>query len=823
MKNQVYNRQSIIFCLFITLFTSTNIIFSKNHLEKHIEKQDDINQHHVICSYEIQPTTQNDLSRLNELVHTATYEIKQYFKTHHAQSEHSTKHSHHHPRHRDSVFFIHFDYKFGHWTLYKPSFVSYEDFVDQARKIYSNHGINVHFQKEQTIHILQNDQGFDNEYLTLEELELYRNMSDKDFDAKIKKLILKSSESNDLTEKINRLKKIKKMKKFFFWHLQIPTTGLLPGDDFDIDDQYKPLAWNFLLWDLAPKKGEGVQVAIIDTGVSAFNLKEAKLKKRYKKNVNVYAPCDLQSYGYNLVSEDGLDPIRQVAINFGHYCDHNKFNSDELMRNLPGWIKNFITNNNSIQIEQYFIRNAKKTSLDESKTKLNKTGELQLQDLLYGKYGIAPKDSKTFFNIVNLENPYNQNTLLETLPAPSLIGNNDPFAAGHGTFTHGVVNAKMYNGQGLTGFAPNAKVIMIKAFHDSGTTNKTTLNGALERALALKSPIVSMSLKITDSIDEVKDATLKKLIDSIDYVVAASGNDGDSPKLHNKEAYPAKFDSVAFDVGAFQYGQGDYNVCSFTQKELNVGPKFVAPGFNIFSSGLTPNQTTDSMYVFMTGTSVAVPVVTGFLALVVAEFQDAFTREEILKVMYKFSIKLNHDSDWQQGTILGTLDMRSCLFCLHVLKALRVELNKHTELNYSFIDHFDNLVQAIYDLNYYVPSCYEQQFGCSLTSDFAGYNKAAHTQEKDNKNINFFVPSKYKSVRANLKSAINFTVQAILTALEPAKNRDKVKNIDDELNLKLSTVLSMQQFNVFAQLPQVFQDRIKAVFTPKEKFNLLTI
>ena len=164
-------RRSIILCASILLSTQVDMLVSKSHNKSHIEKQDDINQHHVICSYESMPSTQNELNRLNELVHTATYEIKQYFKIHHAQSKHSTKHSHHHPRHRDSVFFVHFDYKFGHWTLYKPSFVSYEDFVAQAQKIYAEHGVNVHFQKEETIHILQHEAGFDGQSLTLQELE----------------------------------------------------------------------------------------------------------------------------------------------------------------------------------------------------------------------------------------------------------------------------------------------------------------------------------------------------------------------------------------------------------------------------------------------------------------------------------------------------------------------------------------------------------------------------------------------------------------------------------------------------------------------------
>jgi len=79
-----------------------------------------------------------------------------------------------------------------------------------------------------------------------------------------------------------------------------------------------------------------------------------------------------------------------------------------------------------------------------------------------------------------------------------------------------------------------------------------------------------------------------------------------SKTLAHKEAYPARFDTVAFDVGAFKYDDGNYSMCPFTQNEPDIGPKFIAPGF---SCGITPDQVSDSMYVFMSGTLIAVPVV----------------------------------------------------------------------------------------------------------------------------------------------------------------------------------------------------------------------
>ncbi|MDP3788007.1 MAG: S8 family serine peptidase [Candidatus Chromulinivorax sp.] len=757
--------------------------------------------HHVICSLQKTPKNKQKLSKCNHLIHQATYEIKQQCKTKYKNSIDTNDHYAHR---RDTVFFIHFDHEFHTWTLYKPSFIPYDEFVTLIKKIYAQHGLQITCHRDQLVTVTKTDVGFDNNYLSLDEFEKYKNMPDSELLSQIDSL---QNNKDDDAQELAKLKNIKDMKKYFFWHLQIPTTGLLPGNEFDIEDQYKPLAWHFLLWDLAPKKGQGAHVAIIDTGISAFNIHDKEFTDVYKKNINITMSDVLQNYGYNLVSKNGLDPIRQVAINFGHYCDHAKFDSNELIKKLPVWIIDFIKNKETFQIKKYFINNAKKEYLDTKKSSLNEKGEKALKDLLYGKYGITPSEKDSFFHVVKLDKPYDEDVLLETLPTPKTIGNKDPFSAGHGTFTQGVVSAQLYNEHGISGLAPQAHVTMIKAFNDKGTTNKTTLNAALQRAITLKNPIVSMSLKITDEIDTVADAPLKKLIDSIDYVVAASGNDGNSKKLHLKEAYPAKFDSVAFDVGAFQYNQGKYNVCSFTQKEPNIGPKFVAPGFDIFSSGLTPDQTTSSMYLFMAGTSIAVPVITGFLALVLAEFQDDFTREQILKVIYKFSIKLSDDDDWQQYIKLGTPDMRSVLLCLHTLRSLHHDLEDN--FKYSFADNFDNLVEAIYTINYYVPACYEKLLGVSLTHNFSGFVDKIHEKAPRQLDIKSYTP-----ITDNLSECVDFIAQPILTAIN-SKKYPKKFDCNQELLTSLQTIISAKNFNLFAKLSSSSQTRIKGALASR--------
>lgn len=779
--------------LYVKIYVLCILWCSNISIEALTEKQID---HQV--TFFLKKASIKNKKNIHHKIHEATYQIKQLCKK---QYDHQRETNQKYPRRSDSVFFVHFDHQYSTWTLYKPAYIQYASFVTLAKKIYAQYGLQVIAQPDQLVTIAKKDVSVTNQYLTLDELQRYKKMSDEEITEKIN-----HAEKKDSDGTVEQLKTIRHLKKSFFWHLQIPTTGILPSEEYDIDDQCKPLAWHFLLWDIASKKGEGAKVAIIDTGASAFDIKEKDFADSYKKNINITVPDTLQHYGYNLVSEHGLDPIRQIAINFGHYCDHAKFNSDELMKQLPDWIIDCIKNKKIDNIRNYFIKNAKIKYLNKQKNNLNAEGEKKLQDLLYGKYGIVPCDKDQFFHVVTLQEPYNDEVLLETLPTPKIIGTADPFAAGHGTFTQGVVNGKLYSNQGIAGLAPQADVTMIKAFNDNGTTNKTTLNAALQRALTLKSSIVSMSLKITDEIDPVADAPLKGLIDRIDYVVAASGNDGNTKDLAYKEAYPAKFDSVAFDVGAFAYDDGNYSICSFTQKEEAIGPKFVAPGSNIFSAGLTPNQTEDSMYVFMTGTSIAVPIITGFVALVLGEFQDIFTREQILKVIYTFSMKLNNDELWQKYIKVGTPDMRSCMLCFKVLQSLRTELTKKTSLKYVFDKNFDALVQAIHTINYYVPTWYEKQLGHSFTQDFSHFQQA--TQHNTSiETINFYQPT------SRIDDCIRFIQDLIIQAIDKNKSYKKIHGISQEIYNdiapSLRTILFNKQFHCFNNLSASAQHRIK--------------
>lgn len=791
--------------------------FSYSYSINHIDS-------HVIVQITHEPKDDHQYDHWKNSIHTAIDRVHANALKKNKRSVLQKSSSYQHKK--DEVFIVRLGLESGTVTLHRPSYVSYNELVSLIKKEFKKEGISVTCHKDEKAGIAGVNIGFEGEAFSLEELQTYATMSDNELAEQMNNLQKQSlfkSAPEGIVDQIEKLGKIKEMRDFFYWHLQVPTIGLLKsGFLIDIPEKCKPLAWKFSLWDLAPKQGKGVRVAVIDTGMSAFNVDVESDQihyqsqwddKQYKKNQSLEFPqSDLMQYGYNLVSENGLDPIEQLAINIMQYCDHKKFSYQELLKELPNWIMNFLISRGYWQIEEFLIKASKDVFVDQNK-QLNKKGRDVLNSLLYGQYGILPNGENGFFHLAQLETPYSQDVILQTIPAPQITEKPETFIAGHGSFTSGIIGGKKIPSNPFIGIAPQADVIMIKAFENDGSTNKSTLNAGLQRAKMIDTQIVSMSLKITDTFEKRNntDQTLERLVNGFDYVVAASGNNGsskDQDYAGKKEAYPAKFKTVAFDVGAFSYDKGTYSVSPFTQREPKVGPKFAAPGFNMLAPGLKPGQKVDSNYVFMGGTSVAVPVVSGVLALILAEFQDSFYREEILKVMYKSAIRMNGTSDWQKDILLGSIDARTSLLCLHVLKSFKAKLEdeqkRTNKITYDFRENFDAIVEAVYTAMFYVPLYYGKHVKVHLHQDFIGFYKAVTSQEVAE--CNYFEPMRFDA--RGVTETVDFLTDLLYNALHSKKPH--YEGIDHQLVESIHSILH-SKVNLFVHLPSYAQQRIQDV------------
>ncbi len=230
--------------------------------------------------------------------------------------------------------------------------------------------------------------------------------------------------------------------------------------------------------------------------------------------------------------------------------------------------------------------------------------------------------------------------------------------------------------------APQAQIQIFSAFNQQGQGSIESQIKALFSVLQSNIHLINMSFKIADFVDTKSGAfeLFEYMIQLIPYSIAASGNDGDPHSLHYPgegiEAYPARIETVTFDVGAFEWNV-DYKcpIARFSQyslkKQLCVGPKSVAPG--VYSIMYNPNKKP----IDAQGTSFASAFISGCIALVLSEFNDAqnFSREQILHVCYASHIKLHNTPEWTTKTVLGTLDVRTALFTLHVLQELKKNNN----------------------------------------------------------------------------------------------------------------------------------------------------
>lgn len=517
------------------------------------------------------------------------------------------------------------------------------------------------------------------------------------------------------------------IKTNVMWHLKVPTTG------FYADKSSSYIPYWFSLWDLAPKKGDGITVALLDTGVATF---ERAPTKSLTKHPNILFVGFDPYENYNCCAK-GLQAFINYLVTF---LKPNKIPSEREV--IPIVIEYCATRKTDALYT--FLRNYGKANLFNAKGVLTEFGTLAIQELTQGRRGILPHGKVRFFTLIGLMHPVRHNAIYEFLPMPTFSSDlKNKCTAAHGTHLYGLINAQENTAiPGFCGIAPRAQTLMLKVCNEAGTSDVETILYALKKAQSFNADIVNLSLKI----QRTKNSELCKLLeDQLRlplFVVAASGND----QLFEQsgEAYPAHLESIAFDVGAFLYDGTQYHICPFSQYEKDIGPKFVAPGFNLLSTGIPSFQ---GDFLFLSGTSMATALMSGFLALMLAEFKEDFTREQLLKVCYSSTKRLSSDSDWQDKCLLGALDMRTVLFTLHIAKSLKEKV-KYT----IFRQKFDVYVKAIQIVMQELEFSVEQRLklACNLA-----------------KTVDFFVTyiqnAEKSSSQKNSNNALLYKIQSILT------------------------------------------------------------
>lgn len=185
----------------------------------------------------------------------------------------------------------------------------------------------------------------------------------------------------------------------------------------------------------------------------------------------------------------------------------------------------------------------------------------------------------------------------------------------HGTHVAGILAAASGNGRGVTGASlnPDIRIMPLKVLGGKdGHGSTASIVSAIRYAEANGASICNLSL-CSDANDQ---ALYRAIAGSSMLFVTASGNTGTN--IDKTPSYPASYDLDNIISVANIAPNGSL------EKTSNYGANSVdiaAPGTNILST--TPGNT----YGFMTGTSMAAPMITAAAATVYSHYEDIYVTD----------------------------------------------------------------------------------------------------------------------------------------------------------------------------------------------------
>ena len=177
---------------------------------------------------------------------------------------------------------------------------------------------------------------------------------------------------------------------------------------------------------------------------------------------------------------------------------------------------------------------------------------------------------------------------------------------GHGTHVAGILAANMDNAKGNVGVCPKCRIMPIKVLDETNSGTWFQIAEGVVYAVDHGARIVNLSLGSTQ-FSPTMEAAINYAAEHNVLVVAAAGNYGS-----NSAFYPAAYDNVLAVAAVAQNNKawplsnyGDY---------IDVA----APGQRIYSTARRADRQKDA-YGFMSGTSMAAPIVSGLAGLLLSQ------------------------------------------------------------------------------------------------------------------------------------------------------------------------------------------------------------
>jgi subtilisin family serine protease len=175
---------------------------------------------------------------------------------------------------------------------------------------------------------------------------------------------------------------------------------------------------------------------------------------------------------------------------------------------------------------------------------------------------------------------------------------------GHGTSVAGIIAARTNNHAGIAGSCWTCSILPIKVLAADGTGDTSLVAAGIVRAADAGARVISMSLG-GPADNETLDQAVGYALSKGAILVAAAGNNGTSAPF-----YPAAIPGV---IGVAATDQSDH---LYSWSNYGSWVKLAAPGCN-------PAPSSTGGYVLFCGTSSAVPLVAGLVALALSAQPNA--------------------------------------------------------------------------------------------------------------------------------------------------------------------------------------------------------
>jgi type VII secretion-associated serine protease mycosin len=233
--------------------------------------------------------------------------------------------------------------------------------------------------------------------------------------------------------------------------------------------------------------------------------------------------------------------------------------------------------------------------------------------------------------------------LLPGLDAITDTTGGDDDGNGHGTHVAGTVAAVAGNGEGVAGFAPDAKILPVKVLGANGSGYVSDTAQGIVWAADNGAHIINLSLGSSNP-SKAEESAVAYAVGRGVTVVAAAGNEREEG---SPTSYPAAYDGV---IAVAATDPGD-DVAEYSNQGAYVD--VAAPGSGIFSTYPVDLPEGSSGYNALSGTSMAAPHVAAVAALI-KSVQPDLTPDDIQQVLQSSAVDLGDggfDEDFGYGRI----------------------------------------------------------------------------------------------------------------------------------------------------------------------------